>query len=342
MAMPTAQRRGDKRRFSGVESPRDSFRAGSGRHLSRGRRPRRATLPEAMSREPKRHVCRVSVASQDQSVVETVEKRLLIGGEWRDACGGETFAVENPSTGETLCEIADGTPDDAMAALDAAVAAQAEWAATTPNERTEILHKAFEALGERADELALLMTLEMGKAVAESKAEITYAAEFFRWFSGEALRVDGYYKNAGNGASRVLVMRQPVGPCLLHHPLELPDGDGHPQDRPGDRRRMHDGRQAGPAHAALDDRPGRSSSRSAACRRASSTSSPARPRATSPVRSSPTRGCASSRSPAQPRSAASSSRRRPTACSRSPWSSAATRRSWSSRTPTSTPPSRGR
>ena len=143
-----------------------------------------------------------------------------------------------------------------MAALDAACEAQAEWAASAPNERCEILHRAFEALDERADDLALLMTLEMGKAVAESKAEIAYAAEFFRWFSGEALRIDGYYKVAGNGASRVLVMRQPRRALLLHHPLELPECDGHPQDRPGHRRRLHDGRQARPADPAVDARAG--------------------------------------------------------------------------------------
>ena len=142
----------------------------------------------------------MSAVVQEQSIVDRVEKRLYIGGEWRDASGGATLAVEDPATGEALCEIADATPDDAVAALDAAVAAQAEWAASAPNERSEILWRAFELLGERSDELALLMTLEMGKAVAESKAEIAYAAEFFRWFSGEALRIDGYYKTAGNAA----------------------------------------------------------------------------------------------------------------------------------------------
>jgi succinate-semialdehyde dehydrogenase/glutarate-semialdehyde dehydrogenase len=168
----------------------------------------------------------VSVAVQEHSVVEKVEKRLYIGGEWREAEGGGTFAVEDPSTGETLCEIADGTPKDAVAALDAAVAAQDEWGSSAPNERSEILYRAFELLGERSDELATLMTLEMGKAVAESKAEIAYAAEFFRWFSGEALRIDGYFKNAGNGASRVLVMRQPVGPCFFITPWNFPNAMG--------------------------------------------------------------------------------------------------------------------
>ncbi len=165
-------------------------------------------------------------AITEQSVLAAVPKQLLIGGEWRDASGGGTFGVEDPATGLTLCSIADATPDDARAALDAAVAAQAGWAATPPNERSEILHRAFLALGERAEELALLMTLEMGKAVAESKGELAYAAEFFRWFSGEALRLDGYYKTAGNGASRVLVMRQPVGPCYFITPWNFPNAMG--------------------------------------------------------------------------------------------------------------------
>ncbi len=168
----------------------------------------------------------MSVATREQAVIDRVANQLYIGGEWRDGSGGETLAVEDPATGEALCEIADATPDDAKAALDAAVAAQAEWAATPPNERGEILWRGFETLNERADDLALLMTLEMGKAVAESKAEIAYAAEFFRWFSGEALRIDGNYKVAGNAASRVLVMRQPVGPCYFITPWNFPTAMG--------------------------------------------------------------------------------------------------------------------
>lgn len=168
----------------------------------------------------------MSERSDERRVVEAVPKQLLIGGTWRDATGGRTFAVEDPATGATLCEVADATPEDALAALDAAVAAQESWAATPPNERSEILHRAFLMLGERADELALLMTLEMGKALAESKGEIAYAAEFFRWFSGEALRIDGYFKTAGNGQSRVLVMRQPVGPCFFITPWNFPNAMG--------------------------------------------------------------------------------------------------------------------
>lgn len=113
-----------------------------------------------------------------------------------------------------------------MAALDAAVAAQAGWAATAPRERGEILRRAFELMTERADDLALLMTLEMGKTVAESKAEITYAAEFFRWFAEEAVRIGGGYAVSVNGQGRTLVMRQPVGPCLLITPWNFPAAMG--------------------------------------------------------------------------------------------------------------------
>ena len=168
----------------------------------------------------------MSTATQEQTVVDGVPKELYIGGEWRPASGEETLAVEDPSTGEAMCEVADATAEDAAAALDAAATTQAEWAETPPNERGEILWRAFEALNERADELALLMTLEMGKTVAESKAEITYAAEFFRWFSGEALRIDGDYRVAGNAASRVLVMRQAVGPCYFITPWNFPTAMG--------------------------------------------------------------------------------------------------------------------
>jgi succinate-semialdehyde dehydrogenase / glutarate-semialdehyde dehydrogenase len=164
----------------------------------------------------------MSIATAEQTVVDKVEKKLFIGGEWRDASGGGTLAVIDPATEEPICEVADATPEDAMAALDAAVAARAEWGATPPNDRAGILWKAFELMTESADELATLMTLEMGKPVAESKAEILYAADFFRWYSGEALRIDGNYKQFANGTSRVLVMKQPVGPALMITPWNFP------------------------------------------------------------------------------------------------------------------------
>jgi succinate-semialdehyde dehydrogenase/glutarate-semialdehyde dehydrogenase len=130
--------------------------------------------------------------------------------------------VEDPATGNTLTEVADASPDDARAALDAAVAAGPGWAETPPRERAEILRRAFEAISERAGDLALLMTMEMGKPLKESQAEVTYGAEFLRWFSEEAVRIDGRYAVAPNGQGRLLTMRQPVGPCLLITPWNFP------------------------------------------------------------------------------------------------------------------------
>jgi succinate-semialdehyde dehydrogenase/glutarate-semialdehyde dehydrogenase len=161
-------------------------------------------------------------ASQEQAAVEAVRRQLFVGGEWRDAGGGATLAVEDPSTGEPLVGVADATPEDATAALDACVAVQAEWAAHPPRERGEILRRAWEKIGERADELALVMTLEMGKPLAESKAEITYASEFFRWFAEEAVRIEGRFATAPNGQGRLITMRQPVGPCYAITPWNFP------------------------------------------------------------------------------------------------------------------------
>jgi succinate-semialdehyde dehydrogenase/glutarate-semialdehyde dehydrogenase len=164
----------------------------------------------------------VSTVDRERAIVDKVRKQLYIGGEWRDGGGGRRFRVEDPSTGESLCEVADGTTDDAVAALDAAVAVQDEWAAHPPRERGEILRRAFEAIMARADELAVLMTLEMGKPVSESRAEVAYAAEFFRWFSEEAVRIEGNFAAAPNGASRLMTMKQPVGPCVLITPWNFP------------------------------------------------------------------------------------------------------------------------
>jgi succinate-semialdehyde dehydrogenase / glutarate-semialdehyde dehydrogenase len=161
-------------------------------------------------------------AGNEARVVQAVHKQLLIGGGWRDAEGGQTLPVEDPSTGETLAEVADASPADGMEALQAATAAQEGWAATPPRDRGEILRRAFELITERTDDMATLMTLEMGKPLAESKAEIAYGAEFFRWFSEEAVRIDGRYSVAPNGATRLLTMKQPVGPCLMITPWNFP------------------------------------------------------------------------------------------------------------------------
>ncbi len=161
--------------------------------------------------------------TSEQSVIEGVKKQLYIGGEWRDAAGGGTISVEDPSTGENLCEVADAQPEDALAALEAASEAQADWAKHPPRQRGEILRRAFEMITERMDELAMLMTLEMGKPMSDSKAEITYASEFFRWYSEQAVRINGTYSispDAGN--QRIMTMKQPVGPCLMITPWNFP------------------------------------------------------------------------------------------------------------------------
>jgi succinate-semialdehyde dehydrogenase/glutarate-semialdehyde dehydrogenase len=165
-------------------------------------------------------------AQQEQAVLRAVPKELFIGGQWRAATGGGTLAVEDPSTGQALVEVADAQEQDAMAALEAASEAQAEWGVHPPRERGEILRRAFEAIVEQTDDLALLMTLEMGKSLAESRAEIAYAAEFFRWFSEEAVRIHGRYMVNATGKGRVLTMRQPVGPCVFVTPWNFPTAMG--------------------------------------------------------------------------------------------------------------------
>jgi succinate-semialdehyde dehydrogenase/glutarate-semialdehyde dehydrogenase len=161
----------------------------------------------------------------EQQAIAAVPKQLLIGGQWRDGANG-TFSIEDPATGESLCEVADGSPDDALAALTAADEASAEWAAFAPRERGEILRRAFEAMNDQRDALALVMTLEMGKSLTESVGEITYAAEFFRWFSEEAVRIAGRYSTEPSGKGRLLTMQQPVGPCLLVTPWNFPAAMG--------------------------------------------------------------------------------------------------------------------
>ena len=161
-------------------------------------------------------------ADREKSVVDAVARELYVGGRWQPARGGATFPVEDPATGDAIAAVADATPDDARAALDAAVAMRAEWAAHPPRERGEILRRAFERIMERKADLALLMTLEMGKPIAESETEIAYAAEFFRWFAEEAVRIEGRFGAAPNGQGRLLTMRQPVGPCYLVTPWNFP------------------------------------------------------------------------------------------------------------------------
>ncbi|MEV6333270.1 NAD-dependent succinate-semialdehyde dehydrogenase [Nocardia vinacea] len=157
----------------------------------------------------------------EREVLQSVPTQLWIGGPV-DATGGGTFPVHNPADGQVLAEVADATPEDAVRALDAAVAVQAEWAATPSRERGEILRRVFDQLTARAEEFALLMTLEMGKALPESRNEVRYGAEFFRWFSEEAVRAHGRYLHAPSGTGRIMVHKQPVGPCLAITPWNFP------------------------------------------------------------------------------------------------------------------------
>lgn len=155
-------------------------------------------------------------------LIRSVPTALFLGGEWVDAENGATFPVYDPATGEPLVQVADASPADAVRALDAAVAAQPNWAATPARERGELLRSVFEKITARADDFALLMTLEMGKALPESKAEARYGAEFFRWFSEEAVRIGGRYTPAPAGTGRILVTKAPVGPCLAITPWNFP------------------------------------------------------------------------------------------------------------------------
>ena len=161
-------------------------------------------------------------AQREAQVVAGVPTGLLVGDGWREAEGGATFPVLDPSTGQTLVEVANATPQDGRAALESAATTQEAWAATAPRERGEILRRAFDLMHARLDDLALLMTLEMGKPLAESRAEIVYAAEFFRWFSEEAVRIHGDYRTAPAGDKRILVTKQPVGPSILITPWNFP------------------------------------------------------------------------------------------------------------------------
>ncbi|HEV7169297.1 MAG TPA: NAD-dependent succinate-semialdehyde dehydrogenase [Micrococcaceae bacterium] len=164
-----------------------------------------------------------TITSQRESeLLASVPTGLLINGQWKPAASGKTFDVEDPSTGHTLLTISDAGAEDGAAALDAAAAAQEAWAATAPRERGEILRRAFELVTERAEDFALLMTLEMGKPLAEARGEVTYGAEFLRWFSEEAVRAFGRYSVAPDGKSRLLVTKKPVGPCLLITPWNFP------------------------------------------------------------------------------------------------------------------------
>ena len=158
----------------------------------------------------------------EADLLKSVPTKLYIGGEWVDAEGGKTLNVSDPATGAHLATIADASEADAQKAMDAAAAVQEEWGNTAPRVRGEILRKAWELLIERRDDFALLMTIEMGKPFAEAQGEVTYGGEFLRWFSEEAVRINGRYGSNPEGTGTMIVSKRPVGPSFLITPWNFP------------------------------------------------------------------------------------------------------------------------
>ncbi|MFD0485378.1 NAD-dependent succinate-semialdehyde dehydrogenase [Kineococcus sp. GCM10028916] len=154
--------------------------------------------------------------------VPGVPTGLFIDGRWRASSTGRTFDVQDPSTGQVIAAVADASPQDAQAALDAAVAAQDAWAATAPRERSDILRRAFDLIHQHSDDVAAVMTLEMGKPLAEARSEVAYGAEFIRWFSEETVRVAGRYGTNPEGTGRAIVLKRPVGPVYAITPWNFP------------------------------------------------------------------------------------------------------------------------
>lgn len=159
---------------------------------------------------------------REAELLASIPKGLLINGEWRDSSDGSTYDVHDPATGKVLATLASATSEDALAALDAADKAQAAWALSAPRERSNILRRAFDLINERAEDFALIMTLEMGKPFKEAMGEVTYGNEFLRWFSEEAVRDYGRYVTTPEGKNKILVQRKPVGPALLITPWNFP------------------------------------------------------------------------------------------------------------------------
>ena len=161
-------------------------------------------------------------AADEKRVLDSVPSQLYIAGKWVDAENGATFDVIDPATGKVLKTISDASPADGMKAMAAAAETQESWARTAPRVRAEILRAAFEKVTAMADDFAILMSLEMGKPFAEAKGEVAYGAEFLRWFSEQAPRIDGRYTTAPDGKNRLMVLKKPVGPALLITPWNFP------------------------------------------------------------------------------------------------------------------------
>ena len=161
------------------------------------------------------------LTAREADLLSRVPDGLFIGGAWEQGTRPQ-IQVQDPATGRVIKRIANATPEDGIRALDAAVAAQEAWAATPPRTRAEILRRAFDLLQERRDDFALLMTLEMGKPLAEANGEVTYGGEFLRWFSEEAVRIAGRYGQNPEGTGTMVVSQRPVGPCFFITPWNFP------------------------------------------------------------------------------------------------------------------------
>jgi len=161
-------------------------------------------------------------SADEKRVLDLVPTGLYINGVWRDASDGKTFDVFDPATGKLLKTIADASYQDGQDAMAAAHDTQKSWAATAPRVRAELLRAAFEKITAMSDDFAILMSLEMGKPFLEAKGEVAYGSEFLRWFSEEAVRVNGRYQTAPDGKNRLMVLKKPVGPALLITPWNFP------------------------------------------------------------------------------------------------------------------------
>jgi succinate-semialdehyde dehydrogenase/glutarate-semialdehyde dehydrogenase len=159
---------------------------------------------------------------REQSLLASLPGSSLVGGRWLDVGDGEVVSVEDPATGSTLRELGSAAVSDASEALAAAASAQVQWARTSPRSRADLLRAVYDIIIERSDEIALLITLEMGKPLRESLAEVAYGADFLRWYSEEASRIGGRYGDNPGGVGRILVRRHPVGPCILVTPWNFP------------------------------------------------------------------------------------------------------------------------
>ncbi|MEY4503276.1 MAG: hypothetical protein RLZZ576_530 [Actinomycetota bacterium] len=162
------------------------------------------------------------MALNETELLAKVPTGLYIGGKWVQGHGENLIAVEDPATGKTLLEIANADVSDGLAALASAHETQASWAKVPPRERAELLRRTFELVRERSEEFATLISLEMGKPIAEARGEVTYGNEFLRWFSEEAVRVTGRYGTSPEGTGRMLIAQRPVGPAFAITPWNFP------------------------------------------------------------------------------------------------------------------------